>query len=47
MFESSLSLIVTKWGEETCKKLDKKYHKCWQELKKNFTKYYSAANENA
>ncbi|KAE8747613.1 hypothetical protein FOCC_FOCC005592 [Frankliniella occidentalis] len=29
MFESSLSLAVTKWGEETCQKLDANYHKCW------------------
>lgn len=36
MFESSLSLAVTKWGEETCQKLDKNYYKCWQGLKKHF-----------
>ena len=37
MFESSFGLALTKWGEETCEKLDKDYHKCWQDLKKNFT----------
>lgn len=36
MFESSLSLAVTKWGEETCQKLDSKYYQCWQTLKKYF-----------
>ena len=36
MFESSLSMTVTEWGERTCNKLDADYYKCWQELKKNF-----------
>lgn len=36
MFESSLSMAVTKWGEETCQKLDAKYYECWQGLKNNF-----------
>jgi homogentisate 1,2-dioxygenase len=36
MFESSLGLAVTKWGEETCQKLDNNYYKCWQALKKHF-----------
>ncbi|XP_034472566.1 homogentisate 1,2-dioxygenase [Drosophila innubila] len=36
MFESSLSLAVTKWGEETCQKLDAQYYECWQALKNNF-----------
>lgn len=36
MFESSLSMAVTKWGEKTCSKLDADYYKCWQDLKKNF-----------
>ncbi|PSN39395.1 Homogentisate 1 [Blattella germanica] len=36
MFESSLGLAVTKWGEETCMKLDPDYYKCWQSLKKHF-----------
>lgn len=38
MFESSLSMAVTKWGEETCMKLDKNYYECWQNLQKNFKK---------
>ncbi|XP_055386481.1 homogentisate 1,2-dioxygenase [Condylostylus longicornis] len=37
MFESSLSMAVTKWGEETCQKLDASYYKCWQNLKKHFS----------
>ncbi|KAM8717627.1 hypothetical protein ACLKA7_004341 [Drosophila subpalustris] len=36
MFESSLSLAVTKWGEETCQKLDAQYYECWQALQNNF-----------
>ncbi|KAH8324548.1 hypothetical protein KR074_010668 [Drosophila pseudoananassae] len=36
MFESSLSLAVTTWGEETCQKLDGAYYECWQSLKNNF-----------
>ena len=36
MFESSLSMSVTEWGEKTCNKLDPEYYKCWQNLKKNF-----------
>lgn len=36
MFESSLSMAVTRWGEETCQKLDAKYYECWQGLEKHF-----------
>jgi homogentisate 1,2-dioxygenase len=36
MFESSLSMTVTEWGERTCNKLDADYYTCWQGLKKNF-----------
>ncbi|KAL0276972.1 UNVERIFIED_CONTAM: hypothetical protein PYX00_004417 [Menopon gallinae] len=36
MFESSLSLAVTTWGEKTCDKLDHEYYKCWQQLKAHF-----------
>ncbi|GLH13955.1 Homogentisate 1,2-dioxygenase [Gryllus bimaculatus] len=34
--QSSLGLSVTKWGEETCQKLDHDYFKCWQGLQKHF-----------
>lgn len=37
MFESSLSLAVTKWAHTTCDKLDENYYKCWQDLKNNLT----------
>lgn len=40
MFESSLSMAVTKWGEDTCQKLDKNYYECWQQLKNNFRVEY-------
>merc|ERR1712227_228941 len=36
MFGTSLQLAVTKWGEETCNKLDLEYYKCWQQLNNNF-----------
>ncbi|MCJ8745883.1 hypothetical protein PDJAM_G00135410 [Pangasius djambal] len=36
MFESSFSMAVTKWGLETCQRLDKSYYKCWEPLKKHF-----------
>ena len=36
MFETSLGLSLTEWGEKTCQKMDADYHKCWQPLKSNF-----------
>ncbi|XP_055858165.1 homogentisate 1,2-dioxygenase [Episyrphus balteatus] len=36
MFESSLSMSVTRWGEVTCQKLEAKYYECWQSLEKHF-----------
>uniref|UniRef100_A0AAR2K030 Homogentisate 1,2-dioxygenase n=1 Tax=Pygocentrus nattereri TaxID=42514 RepID=A0AAR2K030_PYGNA len=36
MFESSFSMAVTKWGLETCQRLDKSYYKCWEPLKSHF-----------
>ncbi|XP_026464106.1 homogentisate 1,2-dioxygenase [Ctenocephalides felis] len=36
MFESSLSMAITKWGQVTCDKLDEDYFKCWQGLQKHF-----------
>lgn len=38
MFETSLSLSVTKWGQDTCEVLDKEYYKCWQKLEEKFDK---------
>uniref|UniRef100_A0A3Q3DYB6 Homogentisate 1,2-dioxygenase n=1 Tax=Hippocampus comes TaxID=109280 RepID=A0A3Q3DYB6_HIPCM len=36
MFESSFSMAVTKWGLETCQKLDKSYYQCWEHLRSHF-----------
>jgi homogentisate 1,2-dioxygenase len=36
MFESSLSLALTEWGNETCEVVDEEYYKCWQGLKSQF-----------
>uniref|UniRef100_H3CRU8 Homogentisate 1,2-dioxygenase n=2 Tax=Tetraodon nigroviridis TaxID=99883 RepID=H3CRU8_TETNG len=36
MFESSFSMAVTKWGLQTCQKLDKNYHRCWEDLRSHF-----------
>lgn len=36
MFESSLSMTVTKWGNKICNKLSPEYYKCWQSLPDNF-----------
>uniref|UniRef100_A0A673ZXN4 Homogentisate 1,2-dioxygenase n=1 Tax=Salmo trutta TaxID=8032 RepID=A0A673ZXN4_SALTR len=36
MFESSFSMAVTKWGLETCQRLDKSYYQCWEPLRKHF-----------
>ena len=35
MFETSLSMAVTKWANEN--KVDDKYFSCWQPLKRHFT----------
>ena len=34
MFESSMSMAITKWASETS--VDHDYQKCWQPLKKHF-----------
>ncbi|CAL4158365.1 unnamed protein product, partial [Meganyctiphanes norvegica] len=36
MFETSLGLGLTDWGEETCQKVDAEYFQCWQGIKKTF-----------
>ncbi|KAL4624877.1 homogentisate 1,2-dioxygenase [Arapaima gigas] len=36
MFESSLSMVVTRWGLQTCQRLDKNYYKCWEGLQSHF-----------
>ena len=30
MFETSLMLAITKWGQDGCQTLDDEYFKCWQ-----------------
>lgn len=37
MFESSFSMAVTKWGLQTCQRLDKNYYKCWERLRSHFS----------
>lgn len=37
MFESSLSMAVTRWGLKTSNCLDENYYKCWEPLKSHFT----------
>ncbi|XP_053561776.1 homogentisate 1,2-dioxygenase [Bombina bombina] len=36
MFESSLSMSVTRWGLQTCNRLDKNYYQCWESLRSHF-----------
>nr|XP_018666819.1 homogentisate 1,2-dioxygenase-like [Ciona intestinalis]XP_026689574.1 homogentisate 1,2-dioxygenase-like [Ciona intestinalis]XP_026689575.1 homogentisate 1,2-dioxygenase-like [Ciona intestinalis] len=36
MFESSLSMALTKWGNETCECVDGDYFKCWEGLQVHF-----------
>lgn len=37
MFESSLSMVVTRWANSICQKVDPEYYQCWAKLKKHFT----------
>ena len=36
MFETSLGLALTEWGEKTCDKIDANYSKCWENLTAKF-----------
>lgn len=36
MFESSMSMAITRWGNETCKVVDDNYYQCWAPIKKHF-----------
>ena len=36
MFESSFSMAVTRWGLDTCQRLDKSYYQCWETLRSHF-----------
>ena len=31
-----LSMAITKWGNETCQKVDHDYYKVWEPLEKHF-----------
>jgi homogentisate 1,2-dioxygenase len=46
MFETSLSLAVTKWGNKTCQKVDADYYQCWQSLKKHFNPKWKPSDVN-
>lgn len=35
MFETSLSLAISPWGQDP-EKIDQNYYKCWQDLKVHF-----------
>ena len=45
MFESSLSMAVTKWGNETCQKVDHDYYKVWEPIKKHFNANWKPTDE--
>ena len=45
MFESSLSMTITKWGNETCQKVDHEYYKAWQPLQKHFDPNWKRADD--
>ena len=46
MFESSLSMAITKWGNETCQKVDHDYYKVWQPLRKHFNPDWKPVKNN-
>ena len=46
MFESSLSMAITKWGNDTCQKVDHDYYKAWQPLRKHFNPDWKPVRNN-
>ena len=46
MFESSLSMAITKWGSDTCLKVDHDYYKVWEPLEKHFNPNWKPDEEN-
>ena len=42
MFESCLSLAVTKWGVETSEKLQEDYYKVWSGIESHFDPEWKA-----
>ena len=45
MFESSFSMAVTKWGLQTCQRLDKNYYKCWEPLRSHFSPNWKSSEQ--
>uniref|UniRef100_A0AAY4APQ3 Homogentisate 1,2-dioxygenase n=1 Tax=Denticeps clupeoides TaxID=299321 RepID=A0AAY4APQ3_9TELE len=45
MFESSFSMAVTKWGLDTCNRVDKEYYKCWEPLRSHFNPKWKPASK--
>ena len=45
MFESSLSMAVTEWGEMGCQRLDQEYYQCWQDIPKTFNPSWKPEKE--
>lgn len=45
MFESSLSLAITNWGNDTCEKVDHNYYKVWEPLRKHFDPNWKPADD--
>ena len=45
MFESSLSMAVTEWGEMGCQRLDQEYYQCWQDIPKTFNPSWEPEKE--
>ncbi|CAH3035089.1 unnamed protein product [Pocillopora meandrina] len=46
MFESSMSMALTKWGNETCQKVDHDYYKVWQPLQKHFDPNWKPSDDS-
>ena len=46
MFESSLSMALTQWGNETCEVVDGEYFKCWGDLKDHFDPDWKPTESN-
>jgi len=44
MFETSLSMSLTEWGNKSCECVDDEYYKCWQGLKALFNPEWKAEN---
>lgn len=45
MFETSLGLALSDWGENICQKIDNDYFQCWQGLQKHFNPNWKPENK--